>query len=70
MSMIIKNQKMVCLETKGSLFNHYIRFWLDCHPRTTWWSDKGEDEVYGWLTMSDSSWRKFCRDYNLDYKKL
>lgn len=66
----MKTKKIVCLETKGSMFNHYIRFWLDCHPRTTWEGEKDKGEVYGWLTMSESAWRRFCQDYNLDYKKL
>ena len=53
----------------GSMFRDYLQFWLDCHPRTRWWRS-GEGLEQEALTMSVSAWRKFCKDYNQDFKKL
>jgi len=51
------------------MFRDYLKRWLDCHPRTRWWRS-GKDTEQEALTMSVSAWRKFCKDYNQDFKKL
>jgi len=54
----------------SDMFRQYLESWLSAHPRVRWYrSGEGLDNAES-LTMSETAWRSFCRDYNLNFKAL
>lgn len=64
----IKTDKTVFLEFHGAVWRECLQHWLDAHPRTVRW--RSGDWVNGTVTMSESSWRRFCSDYHFSFKDL
>ena len=65
----LKNMKTksIFLEFHGTIFKEVLTIWLKDHPRTMYWID---ETVSPTLAMSESAWKRFCKESNYDFNEL
>lgn len=63
------NTKLVFVGLHGDTFRELLFYWLSYHPRLKWWRS-GEGLSCESVTMSESAWRNFCRDFDFKFADL
>ena len=62
--------KTVFLGFHGIVFRECLNNWVQLHPKTFWWRSGNYGDDTESFTMSVSGWKRFCQDYNFEFKTL